>query len=1682
MSFTMPAQNTSNITEGSNLYYTNARADARIVNAGSANWNTAYGWGNHASAGYVTSSGNTIIGTDTDLSFSGANVLSTIALTDGVITAYTNRVLTLANLGYTGETNATADQTNAEIRAAVEAATDSNVFTNADHSKLDGIATGATNTAAPHYTSAIAVGAGGLTQQNFTTTLKNKLDGIAASANNYVLPFTNNSSNWNTAYGWGNHASAGYLTSVPNHSAALITSGNLANARMSTAYLATRLGLTAHSLTTLNTTALWSQPAGYQTMVKASTSTGLPSSHGQSYFGYNITSRRDTGTGYSALLTSYDNSNMYFTYNTVTTAYPTWRKLWHDSNDGSGSGLDADLLDGQQGSYYRAYANLTGTPTIPSLSGYATESYVGTQISNLVDSSPAALNTLNELAAAIGDDASFSTTVTNNIATKAPLASPTFTGTLIAPIIKVGDGTDGRFYSDTAGRTAFANGDFYIQDTVTNYFNYATNQYHGNSSGDNHFFRGNPLSGNSWSITAAGVITAAGGNSGNWNTAYTVANAALPKAGGTLTGDVVIGTTGADTELSVKYGQIIGGFGARTTGGTTDWNHSTNARSGNGYTLLLAGHTNGPSGSGYFHPFSFEYAGYSGGGNMTQFAMPYNNSNMHFRSRYSGSWSSWNKVWTSGNDGSSSGLDADLLDGQQGSYYATASGLTTATATANAALPKAGGTMTGDIVMNASIQLGVNRRILGGTTHRALEAHTNGTQLQIGEGYGLINLFKTQNAVNELKLYNNRQDLSNVGVSKISGYNGVETSNMTFYRGGGGSSGYIRFQTKPTNAASLTDQFQIGDSSTVGYGVNVPVGGYRINGTTAIDANRQIFARGNTQVGEDGTYGNYGVLGFGGITNGYNRVFGNNSTGDGLFLAAATGRNVFVRSNGEGSDSITLGTDGTYSSYKVVGFGSTVTNGRNRIFARADTTDGLYINSATGRDIYFRTNGSGSNAFVMTSAGAFQVGSTTVIDSSRNISGQNFKPDSGYHYQRSDHHSGHLEGSYNNIGGNGTKSNPIYTIGSSYNPGDAALSNMYGIGYTDTSASFINFTGAGSWGMYVAADGDARVWLGGSNGVISSTGQHYVGSNVVWNAGNDGSGSGLDADLLDGLNSTQFLRSDTADTATQINSPIFSGTISTTGDGQNNYPFRLGSDYNSYMVATASNTWGLFWAGNSGSRYGTNGNGGPGNIWGNSTNPNEFCFVGGDSTRWSVQGSSGDTWQLGTARTGAQGILWGASNDGSGSGLDADLLDGQQPSASGGANKIAQYASNGYLYPNNWIHPNNGTGLFYSAGVHFYEVGNKMYSSTSYTSAVQGTLWGSSNDGAGSGLDADLLDGRHLQQIARYQSGSDFANGTLVTTDIASSGTNGDSFVIEVTGKAYGSSRPHSVIAEGYLYNNTIINTNGTNISGSNFTYLKVMSNGGYLSFWWPRHGYWNSYDVHVRSSSGGTANYNRVTAIANSVDPSGASKKIQINLATSWNSSNDGSGSGLDADLLDGYNAEETAVNNSIVKRDGTATIKVNGVYLGGTGAANKLEDYEEGTWTPTSTAVTSLGINFAKYTKIGNQVTVLCQFYGIPNVASTVSWFYDPYRIGGLPFQPNADAVGGVGKCGGQYFYAHNAVARSGTNYIEFYTQGSQNSPSEDNDVYLTSDHFDYGNDGTQANNSNDHVDITITYLTDQ
>ena len=84
------------------------------------------------------------------------------------------------------EANATADQTNAEIRAAVEAATDSNVFTDADHTKLNGIEASAT---ADQTNDEIKAAVEAASDSNtFTDADHTKLNGITASANNYVHP------------------------------------------------------------------------------------------------------------------------------------------------------------------------------------------------------------------------------------------------------------------------------------------------------------------------------------------------------------------------------------------------------------------------------------------------------------------------------------------------------------------------------------------------------------------------------------------------------------------------------------------------------------------------------------------------------------------------------------------------------------------------------------------------------------------------------------------------------------------------------------------------------------------------------------------------------------------------------------------------------------------------------------------------------------------------------------------------------------------------------------------------------------------------------------------------------------------------------------------------------------------------------------------------------------------------------------------------------------------------------------------------------------------------------------------------------------------------------------------------------------------------------------------------------
>jgi len=97
-------------------------------------------------------------------------------------------------------------------------------------------------------------------------------------------------------------------------------------------------------------------------------------------------------------------------------------------------------------------------------------------------------------------------------------------------------------------------------------------------------------------------------------------------------------------------------------------------------------------------------------------------------------------------------------------------------------------------------------------------------------------------------------------------------------------------------------------------------------------------------------------------------------------------------------------------------------------------------------------------------------------------------------------------------------------------------------------------------------------------------------------------------------------------------------------------------------------------------------------------------------------------------------------------------------------------------------------------------------------------------------------------------------------------------------------------------------------------------------------------------------------------------------------------------------------------------------GAYLGGTGAANKLDDYEEGTWTPAAAAYSGvMTVNSATYEKIGRQVTIRANltFDGTADGSA--------FQLVGLPFSQTV-SEGAVGASSGSAvvttFYATAAT----------------------------------------------------------
>lgn len=168
-------------------------------------------------------------------------------------------------------------------------------------------------------------------------------------------------------------------------------------------------------------------------------------------------------------------------------AYGAASQALADANtytDGAINGLDTDdIEEGTTNKYFTderaqdavgnavgnglSYDDATGAISV-NTNVISTKTYVDTAVSNLVDAAPDLLNTLNELAAAIGDDASFATTVTTGLSEKVAKAGDTMTGALTLnadPVNALHAAT--KQYVDTAETDAVTSANSYTDSAVS---------------------------------------------------------------------------------------------------------------------------------------------------------------------------------------------------------------------------------------------------------------------------------------------------------------------------------------------------------------------------------------------------------------------------------------------------------------------------------------------------------------------------------------------------------------------------------------------------------------------------------------------------------------------------------------------------------------------------------------------------------------------------------------------------------------------------------------------------------------------------------------------------------------------------------------------------------------------------------------------------------------------------------------------------------------------------------------------------------------------------------------------------------------------------------------------------------------------------------------------------------------
>ena len=307
--------------------------------------------------------------------------------------------------------------------------------------------------------------------------------------------------------------------------------------------------------------------------------------------------------------------------------------------------------------------------------------------------------------------------------------------------------------------------------------------------------------------------------------------------------------------------------------------------------------------------------------------------------------------------------------------------------------------------------------------------------------------------------------------------------------------------------------------------------------------------------------------------------------------------------------------------------------------------------------------------------------------------------------------------------------------------------------------------------------------------------------------------------------------------------------------------------------------------------------------------------------------------------------VWNAGNDGAGSGLDADLLDGNQssffaplanPTFTGTlvspiirARKSQTQSS--YTTAALWTESFSST----STGIAFHISGNvgKMLDmrTNGHLYWEGGRVWSATSDGSGSGLDADLLDGQQGSYYYAASNPSGFQTAAQVTASTVQ-----QSHYVSGNAFATAASSPGSV-----LEYQQAASISDTKLAPTTDWYNSIrMGHGNPYSYY--------SNTIAMQMTGTGYGQIKTQTIVNNTA----------AGWRTVWDSGNDGSGSALDADLLDGqhgsYYAPNSSLANYILKGGHTtlgSTWKTT-FYSGGGGAsfaANHYSmgvDYANGSW----------------------------------------------------------------------------------------------------------------------------------------